>query len=78
MPQERSSWSYPALLPQDSRRAKFRKKQKGFKEGGKTESAFVANASDDLDNDDWILDTGESCHLVCDVSMPFKAEDWEK
>ena len=36
--------------------------------------AFSATASDDLDDDDWILDTGASCQMVCDVSMLFKAD----
>lgn len=31
--------------------------------------------SDDLDDEDWILDTGASCHLVRDASMLSKAED---
>ncbi|CAI5719630.1 unnamed protein product [Peronospora farinosa] len=36
--------------------------------------AFAATDCDDLNDDDWILDTGASCHLVRDVSMLSKVE----
>ncbi|CCI48447.1 unnamed protein product [Albugo candida] len=54
---------------------KIPKEKKGSKEAGKPKLTFVANASDNLDDDDWILDTAASCHLVRDVFMLFKDED---
>lgn len=50
-------------------------RMKSSRESVKSKWAFVANASDDLDEDDWSFDTGASCHLVRDVCMLFKAGD---
>ena len=41
------------------------KKNAAPKEGNKW--SFTATDCDDLNDDDWILDTGASCHLVRDV-----------
>nr|CCA17909.1 Mitochondrial Carrier (MC) Family putative [Albugo laibachii Nc14] len=50
-------------------------RKKSYVIGKNNKWAFAATASDNFDFEDWILDTGASCHLVRDVSMLFKAEN---